>query len=103
MAEKKIRKIEATTPLHTAQAFAPVKKRRVAAYARVSTDKDEQQNSYEAQVDYYTTHIQGNPEWIFAGVYSDAGITGTSMKKRDGFNQMVADALAGKIDLILTK
>lgn len=52
---------------------------------------------------YYTTHIQGNPEWIFAGVYSDAGITGTSMKKRDGFNQMVADALAGKIDLILTK
>ena len=81
MAEKKVRKIEATAPLHTAQAFAPVKKRRVAAYARVSTDKDEQQNSYEAQVDYYTTHIQGNPEWIFAGVYSDAGITGTSMKK----------------------
>ena len=103
MAEKKVRKIEATAPLRTAQAFTPVKKRRVAAYARVSTDKDEQQNSYEAQVDYYTTHIQGNPEWIFAGVYSDAGITGTSMKKRDGFNQMVADALAGKIDLILTK
>lgn len=103
MAEKKVRKIEATAPLRAAQAFTPVKKRRVAAYARVSTDKDEQQNSYEAQVDYYTTHIQSNPEWIFAGVYSDAGITGTSMKKRDGFNQMVADALAGKIDLILTK
>ena len=103
MAEKKVRKIEATAPLRAAQSLAPMKKRRVAAYARVSTDKDEQQNSYEAQVDYYTAHIQGNPEWIFAGVYSDAGITGTSMKKRDGFNQMVADALAGKIDLILTK
>ena len=103
MTEKKVRKIEATAPLRAAQAFTPVKKRRVAAYARVSTDKDEQQNSYEAQVDYYTTHIQSNPEWMFAGVYSDAGITGTSMKKRDGFNQMVTDALAGKIDLILTK
>ena len=81
MAEKKVRKIEATAPLRTAQAFAPVKKRRVAAYARVSTDKDEQQNSYEAQVDYYTSHIQGNPEWIFAGVYSDDGIIlGTSQE-----------------------
>ena len=80
-----------------------MKKRRVAAYARVSTEKDEQQNSYEAQIEYYTRYIKGNPEWIFAGIYSDEGITGTSIKRRDGFNKMIEDALAGKIDLIVTK
>lgn len=51
-----------------------MKKRRVAAYARVSTEKDEQQNSYEAQIEYYTRYIKGNPEWIFAGIYSDATV-----------------------------
>ena len=78
-------------------------KRRVAAYARVSTEQEEQQNSYEAQVAYYTQYINANPYWEFVAVYSDEGISGTSIKKRDGFNQMVEDALAGKIDLILTK
>ena len=80
----------------------PVKKR-VAAYARVSTEQDEQQSSYEAQVDFYTRYIQSNPEWVFAGIYSDAGITGTNTKHRDGFNRMIQDALAGRLDLILTK
>lgn len=47
--------------------------------------------------------LKGNPEWIFAGIYSDEGITGTSIKRRDGFNKMIEDALAGKIDLIITK
>ena len=78
-------------------------KRRVAAYARVSTDEEEQLSSYEAQVDYYTRYINGNPEWEFVGIYADEGISGTTTKKRDGFNRMVADALDGKIDLILTK
>lgn len=81
----------------------PNHKLRVAAYARVSTEQDEQQNSYEAQVSYYTYHIMSNPEWEFVGVYADEGISGISTKKRDGFNRMVADALDGKIDLILTK
>ena len=78
------------------------RKKRVAAYARVSTEQDEQQSSYEVQVDYYTRHIKNNPEWEFAGVYTDEGISGTSTKKREGFNRMIADALDGKIDLILT-
>lgn len=78
-------------------------KKRVAAYARVSTELDSQQNSYEAQIDYYTSYIQNKPEWEFVQIYADEGITGTSYKHRDGFNQMVEDAMNGKIDLILTK
>ena len=78
-------------------------KRRTSGYARVSTDKDEQFTSYEAQVDYYTKYIKNNPDWEFAGVYTDEGITGTNTKRRDGFKQMIEDAIAGKIDLIVTK
>jgi DNA invertase Pin-like site-specific DNA recombinase len=78
-------------------------KKRVAAYARVSTDSDEQQESYRAQVSHYTKHIRSNPEWEFVDVYTDEAITATNTKNREGFNAMVADALAGKIDLILTK
>ena len=59
--------------------------------------------SNEAQIDYYTTYIQNKPEWEFIKVYADEGITGTSYKRRDGFNQMIEDAKNGKIDLILTK
>ena len=82
---------------------ATMQKRRVAGYARVSTESDEQFTSYEAQVDYYTRHIKSNPEWEFVEVYTDEGITGTNTKKRDGFNRMIEDAVNGKIDLILTK
>ena len=78
-------------------------KLKVAAYARVSTEQDEQQSSYEAQVDYYTRYIRSNPDWEFVEVYADEGITGTNTKRREGFNRMVSDAKAGKIDLILTK
>jgi predicted site-specific integrase-resolvase len=78
-------------------------KRRVAGYARVSTDKEEQENSFEAQVRYYTEYIQSRPDWEYISVYTDDGISATNTKKRDGFNQMVADALAGKLDLIVTK
>lgn len=79
------------------------RKRRVAGYARVSTDSDEQENSYEAQVDYFTEYIRGRDDWTFVDIYTDEGITGTSTAHREGFNQMIADALAGKIDLIVTK
>ena len=77
--------------------------RRVAAYARVSTDSEEQLTSYEAQVDYYTRYIQDRPDWVFVGIYTDEGISATNTKRREGFNRMIADALNGKIDLIVTK
>lgn len=79
------------------------KKRRVAGYARVSTDLEQQQNSYQTQLEYYTDYINSRPDWEFAGMYSDEGITGTSTKRRDGFRRMIEDAMIGKIDLIITK
>ena len=91
--------------LHPAT-FTPLEstiKRRVAGYARVSTDSEEQQTSYVAQVSYYTEYIKNRPDWEFVGVYTDEGISATNTRHRDGFNQMVADALDGKIDLIVTK
>lgn len=83
--------------------FESTRKRRVAAYARVSTDNEDQATSYEAQVDYYTNYIKNRSDWEFVKVYADEGITGTNTKDRVGFKSMVDDALSGKIDLILTK
>ena len=83
-----------------------IQKKRVAAYARVSTNSEEQLTSYEAQVKHYTEYIQSKEytdHWQFVSVYTDKGITGTSTAKREGFNRMIQDALAGKIDLIITK
>lgn len=80
-----------------------IRKRRAAAYARVSTDHEEQQGSYKAQAEYYTEYIRNRSDWEFVAVYSDEGITGCNTKKREGFNRMVQDALSGKIDLIITK
>lgn len=98
-----VTQIPATKNLFTTKPTSVKQKRRVAGYARVSTDKDEQFTSYEAQVEYYTDYIRRNPDWDFVKVYTDEGITGTSTKKREGFNEMVNDALAGQIDLIVTK
>lgn len=95
--------IPATKDKFTALPTASIAKRRVAAYARVSTDSDEQFTSYEAQIDYYTQYIKKRDDWEFVKVYTDEGISGTNTKRREGFNEMVADALAGKIDLIVTK
>lgn len=78
-------------------------KQRVAAYCRVSTDSEEQLNSYTAQKAYYTQKIEDSPDWEMAGIFADEGITGTSMKKRKEFNQMIAACKRGRIDLILTK
>ncbi len=74
----------------TAQA---VKKLRMAAYCRVSTDQEEQLLSYENQVNYYTNYISENPLYEYAGTYADEGISGTNTKKRDEFNRMIADCL----------
>ena len=95
--------IPATRDLRTRMPLHTVKRRRVAAYARVSTDSDEQFTSYEAQIDYYTNYIRNHEGWDFAGIYADEGISGTSTKRRDGFNSMIRDALDGKIDLIISK
>ena len=78
-------------------------KLRVAAYCRVSTDSDEQATSYDAQVEHYTEFIQKNPEWEFAGIYADDGISGTNTQKREDFNRMIDDCEAGNIDMIITK
>lgn len=80
-----------------------IPKLRVAAYCRVSTDSDEQATSYEAQVEHYTDYIRKNPEWEFAGIFADDGISGTNTKKREEFNRMIDEAMASKIDMIVTK
>jgi len=80
----------------------PVQKR-MAAYCRVSTDRLEQQSSYEAQVNFYTTYINGHPDYLLAGIYADEGISGTNTKKREQFNKLIEDCKAGKIDMIITK
>jgi DNA invertase Pin-like site-specific DNA recombinase len=100
---KKITTIPATINRFTATPLTEIKKRKVAGYARVSTDHEEQLTSYEAQVDYYTNYIKGREDWEFAGVYTDEGISATSTAKREGFKKMIAEALAGKINLIVTK
>lgn len=76
---------------------------RVTFYARVSTDKDEQLNSLENQVQYYTELIQSKPNWTYIPGYIDEGISGTSTKKRDRFLRMIGDAKAGRFDFIITK
>ena len=76
---------------------------RVAAYARVSTDHEDQETSLAAQTDYYRKKILEHPGWEFVEIYVDDGISGLSTKRREGFNRMVEDCLAGRIDLVLTK
>ncbi|WP_172408196.1 recombinase family protein [Desulfosporosinus sp. FKA] len=92
---KKIRTIE--------KAPVPLKKLRVCAYVRVSTNQSEQQESFSAQVQHYTSYINNNPAWTFAGIYSDQGISGKNIEKRLEFMRMVQDAENKKFDLIITK
>jgi DNA invertase Pin-like site-specific DNA recombinase len=89
--------------LTSAQTPAPIERRKTAGYARVSTDSDEQLNSYEAQVDYYTKFIQSRPDWQLTEVYTDEGISAVNTKRREGFKRMIRDALDGKMSLIVTK
>ncbi|MDU2598244.1 MULTISPECIES: recombinase family protein [Anaerococcus] len=101
--KKKVTTIPATKTKYSSKSKVQVAKRRVAGYARVSTDSDEQFTSYEAQVDYYTNYISNRADWVFVGIYTDECISGTNRKHREGFNSMVKDALDGKIDLLITK
>ena len=100
---KNVTVIPATKGRFAAVQDTAPQKRRVAGYARVSTDSEEQLTSYAAQVDYYTKYIQGRSDWVFVDVYTDEGISAVNTKRREGFNRMVHDALTGKIDLIVTK
>lgn len=78
-------------------------KLRVAAYCRVSTQEEQQVGSFDMQVLHFTKRIEGNPNWILVEIYQDEGISATTVEKRLGFQKMIADAVDGKIDLILTK
>lgn len=78
-------------------------KLRVAAYCRVSTDSEEQETSYDAQVSHYTEYISKNPEWVLAGIFADDGISGCGTKNRTEFNRMIDECMAGNIDLVITK
>ena len=80
-----------------------IRKQRVAAYCRVSTDSDEQKKSYDSQLAYYTNEIQKNPEWEFVGIYADEAITGTSVTKRKSFQKLIDDCTSGLIDVVMTK
>ena len=100
--ERRVRVIPATKAPETLRKDQDGKMR-VAAYCRVSTDSEEQLNSYEAQKSYYTQKIQDSPDWEMAGIYADEGITGTSLKKRAEFKQMITACKRGHIDLIITK
>lgn len=83
--------------------YTPKPKKKVAAYARVSTDYEDQINSYKVQCDEYTKIIQSNPDYIYAGIFADQGLSGTQAKKRPEFMKMIESAKMGEIDLILTK
>ena len=101
--ERTVTTIPATISRFTATPINSRKKRKVAGYARVSTDHEDQVTSYEAQVDYYTQYIKSRDDWEFVGIYTDEGITATNTRHRDGFKRMIQDAMDGKIDLIVTK
>ena len=96
-------KIPAKPQKGSNSAKVEVKKLRVAAYCRVSTDNEEQATSYEAQIAHYTEFINKNPEWELVDVYADDGISATSTKGREQFHAMIEDCKAGKIDMIFTK
>jgi hypothetical protein len=74
-----------------------------AAYCRVSTDFEDQLNSYNSQIDYYTGVINENPNWHMAGIFADEGLTGLTTKKRQEFNKMIRKAKTGRIDIIICK
>ena len=80
-----------------------ITRQRVAAYVRVSTDDDEQLESFQSQKKYYQEKISENRDWVMVGIYADEAITGTKVDKREQFQRMIQDCLDGKIDVIMTK
>jgi len=80
-----------------------IRKLRVAAYCRVSTELEQQQSSYDIQIEYYTRHIMQTPNWIFVGVFADDGRSATNTFRRDDFNQLMNLCMKGKVDMVITK
>lgn len=99
----KVRTIPAIPQVGNVVKQAKTVKLRVAAYCRVSTDTEEQATSYEAQKEHYEDFIRRNPDWELAGIYADDGISAVSTKRREEFNRMIVDCMAGRIDMIVTK
>ena len=97
------RKVTVILPEKKLYAYENAKKVRVAAYCRVSTAEEAQVGSFEMQIQHFKTVIETNPQYEMVGIYTDEGISGTSVNKRIGFQEMIEDAKRGKIDLILTK
>ena len=95
--------LEVIMPIASDEIALENRKLKVAGYVRVSTENDEQTSSYELQMNDFTDRINANPNWEFAGIYSDEGISGTELSHRKGMLQMIEDARAGKIDHILAK
>ena len=94
MAQRKVTAIPATITKYTAVPIGSKRKRRVAGYARVSTDHEDQVTSYDAQVDYYTNYIKATDDWEYVAIYTDDGISATNTNRRAGFKPLMADALA---------
>ena len=100
--KRKVREIPAK-PEFSGRNTLDLRPKKVAAYCRVSTDREEQEHSFETQKQMYTDMIMRKPNWQMAGIYADEGITGTIAKKRPGFMKMIEDCRKGKIDIIITK
>lgn len=103
MSVKVIPAAPVTNPAVDSRTSTPHPKTLVAAYCRVSTDMQEQESSYEAQIRHYTEFIRAHSAWELAGIYADEGISGTQTKKRDQFNAMIADCENGHINMVITK
>ena len=100
---KQVEVIKANSVITNRTLSKVVERLRVAAYCRVSTDSDDQLNSYKSQVQFYTDYIKSKKEWVFVDIYADEAITGTQTKKRDNFQRLINDCLNGEIDMIITK
>ena len=103
MANQKVQVRKATKQVATRRKGTHISTLRVAAYVRVSTDDEDQLESYQSQLKYYTEMINENPEWQMVGIYSDEAISGTKTDKRDDFNRMINDCMNGEIDMIIVK
>lgn len=100
---KEVEVIKAKSTLSSRSYRQTLERIRVAAYCRVSTDSEDQINSYNSQVQHYTDYINSKAEWTLVGIYADEAITGTQTKKREKFQKLINDCINGEIDLIITK
>ena len=101
--EQNVEIIKAKNSLSDRTSGKVIDRQRVAAYCRVSTDSEDQLNSYKSQVQYYTSLIKKKSDWIFAGIYADEAITGTQVTKREDFQRLINDCVNGEIDMVITK